>query len=314
VKSIRYLSVAVFILLIPGGLLADDAVDLPRPAPQADPVGDLFPPSLQILRSPEEVLRLDIGFKIKPEPGSPVITTGLKPTLSLLDEGGGAGRRSSRTWPIVLSVLCPGAGEIYLGYYKRGIALAVAEVGAWSGYFYYHDKGLDERKDYENFADRNWDFDRWIAWHADAYPLDLTFAELDSIGRGKWTTGGGWPPYHPFFPKETEKQNYYETIGKYDWFISGWSDYDPDTQPHDTDLRTQYRSMRKISNDDLKTANRFIYLSLAARAFSIVEIILLSRDRDTGWQNGDAGLGGGFDLTFRPTGFIRSELALEYRF
>ena len=312
-KSIRYLCLAVSFILCPIGLWADDAVDLPRPAPTFKRVGDLFPPNLEIRRSPE-VLRIDIGYKIHPDRVSLRTGQGQSPPLSLVEAEHERGRRSGKFLPIMLSVLLPGTGEIYMGYYKRGIALAAAEVLAWSGYFYYHDQGLDERQDFENFADANWDFDRWIDWHPDAYPLDLSFAELDSIGRGKWTTGGSWPPYHPYFPKSQDKQSYYEIIGKYDWFISGWGDFNPDAQPQDTDLRTLYRSMRKTSNDHLKTADRFIYLSLAARAFSIVETILLSREPGPDSADGGANVGSGFDLTIRPAGFTRTELALEYRF
>ncbi len=313
-KSIRFFCMAVFIIALPTGLLANDDACLSRPTSQAEPVGDLFPPNLAVLRSPD-VLKIDIGQKIQPQRLSLRPAPGLNPSLSLFESSEDGSRRTGKVWPITLSVLVPGAGEIYLGYYKRGIALVAAEVLAWTGYFHYHDKGLDERKDYENFADENWDFDRWIDWHPDAYPLDLTFAELELWGKGKPIgPDAPWPAYHTYFPKETEKQNYYETIGKYDWFISGWADFDPIAQPHDTDLRTLYRGMRKTSNDHLKTADRFIYLSLAARAFSIVEIILLTRDPGQDSVPGAAGAGSGFDLTIRPVGFTKTELALEYRF
>ena len=313
-KSIRFFCLTILIIALPAGLLADDDACLSRPTYSEEPVEDLFPPNLEVLRSPD-VLKIDIGQKIRPQRLSLRPAPGLDPSLSLFESTDAGSRRTGKVWPIALSVLVPGAGEIYLGYYKRGIALVAAEVVAWTGYFHYHDKGLDERKDYENFADENWDFDRWIDWHPDAYPLDLTFAQLDSIGRGKWSVpGAGFPPYHPYYAKEDDKQSYYETIGKYDWFISGWADFDPIAQPHDTDLRTLYRDMRKTSNDHLKTADRFIYLSLAARAFSIVEIILLTRDLGQDSAPGAAGAGSGFDLTIRPAGFTKTELALEYRF
>jgi hypothetical protein len=313
VKSFYICCLGILLILLPVCLLADSNPSQPRSTQSAEPPGDLFPLQVEIFNSPE-VLKIDIDQKIPPSQTSLLALPETGPSAALFGANGGGEYQGNRAWPILMSVLVPGAGEIYMGYYVRGIALVAAEVAAWTGYIYYHDKGMDERQDYENFADTHWDYDRWIDWHPDAYPLDLTFEELDSIGRGKWATGGGFPPYHPYFPKEEDKQSYYETIGKYDWFISGWADFDPVAIPHDTDLRTQYRAMRKTSNDDLKTADRFIYLSLGVRAFSIIETILLSRDRDQDIDSGAGGVDGGFELTVRPSGFSKTILAVEYRF
>ncbi len=274
---------------------------------------DLFPPYSKFYRSPD-VLKLDASRKFLGDARRLNPSASLRSAVSSWGGMDSSGRRRGRVWPIVLSVIVPGAGEIYMGYYKRGIALVAAEIVAWTGYFYYRDQGLDGRDAYENFAETHWDFDRWIQWHPDAYPLDLKFAELDSIGRDKWSSGGGWPAYHPWVDKGVDKQGYYEVIGKYDWFISGWEDFDPDTQPHDTDLRTIYRGMRKESNDDLKTADRFIYLSLAARAFSLVESILLSRGSEEDASSSSVDFGQHFDITVRPRGFHSTEIALEYNF
>jgi hypothetical protein len=228
--------------------------------------------------------------------------------------GGGSSSSRHKYLPVLLSLLVPGAGEIYTGHYVRGAALLAAEVSAWTGYVYYHGKGLDSRDAYERFADAHWDYDKWILDHPATQGLsaeDRDFAALDSIGRNDWTDL--WPGYHTWHSKEEEKQNYYETIGKYDWFISGWEDWDPDAEPwaHDTGLRTTYRSMRRASNEQMDKADKFIYLSIAARVVSLVEMVLLTRD---GSYSSAEGAAQGFSVKTRATGIASGEIALVYRF
>jgi len=236
---------------------------------------------------------------------------------------GGDGAESPlhhRYLPVLLSLLVPGTGEIYMGYYVRGVALVGVEVAAWMGYAYYHNMGLDSRAEYEAFADAHWNYDKWVGdhalWRDPSYvgvdPKD--FAALDSIGSNYWE---GWPPYHTWHSKEEEKQNYYENIGKYDWFISGWEDWDPVAQPHESGMRTTYRAMRKESNDELDKATEFIYLSIAVRVFSLVETVLLARrqdDRRDDTQPAGENPSSGFSIETRATGIASGEVALVYHF
>jgi hypothetical protein len=149
----------------------------------------------------------------------------------------------------------------------------------------------------------------------------MTIAELDSNGQEYSGIKEHWPGYMPFVSKAEDKQHYYENIGKYDWFISGWEDWhwdpgDPGGKPppRETAMRDTYRSMRKDSNDQLDTADRFIYMSLAARAFSIIETIYLSRSSKGGNPDGSPEVGKGFHLTVTPRGIHSTEIALERSF
>jgi len=203
-----------------------------------------------------------------------------------------------------------------MGYEKRGAALVVAEVVAWTGYFYNQGQGIDTRDEYEAFADLNWTQQKWIDDHADVYPaLSGTTSpeELEQIGRDK-SGSGSWPGYIAWTGKEEDKQHYYENIGKYDWFISGWADYDPDTQTPDTALRDQYRAMREQSNDELDKATRFIYLSVAARVFSLVETTLLVRRDRREWDAEYAQLDNYWRFHASPQGFEGAKVTMEYNF
>jgi hypothetical protein len=219
-------------------------------------------------------------------------------------------------WPVLFSALIPGAGEISMGYYKRGIALVVAEAVAWTGYSVNHSNGTDKRTEYEAFADAHWSEDKWILDHP---------CNVEQIGDGQRNlenlelcgqAGSGsdvWPGYIPFVPKSKDKQHYYENLGKYDWYISGWEDWNPAAIPyaHDTTLRTEYRQMRIQSNTELDHADAFIWVSVAARAFSLVETAILVHNR----RGEPAGAGGGqIALRARARGWDGGELALEVGF
>ena len=217
--------------------------------------------------------------------------------------------------PVLYSALIPGLGEMTMGYWGRGIALAAVEVAAWTGYFVKHDDGLDMRTQYEAFADAHWNYDKWIDDHPcpTVPPTGATLEDVEDCGRA--TSGSGaWPGYIPWVPKEEDKQHYYENIGKYDWYISGWEDWDPTQTPyaHQTDLRTEYREMRQQSNDALDDANSFVWVSLAARTFSIVETAILVNKRRDG--SGAGGQPSPVSLRARPRGYDGGEVALEVRF
>jgi hypothetical protein len=234
-------------------------------------------------------------------------------------DAGNGGR--SKYWPVLFSALMPGTGEIYLGYKGRGIALITLEVAAWAGYFYYRNQGLDSRDAYESFADQYWSQSKWIDHHPLVYPENLyTPEQMDSVGQVN-SGSGEWPGYIPWVSKEEDKQHFYENIGKYDWYISGWQDFDPDYYDAsaeipfmtDTALRDQYREMRKESNDQLDDANKFAYMSLGVRVFSVVETLFLARGSDSSGDAADE-TKNQLRLRTRAKGFDGGEIFVQYTF
>jgi hypothetical protein len=221
-------------------------------------------------------------------------------------------------WPVLYSALMPGVGELTMGYTGRGIALMAIEVAAWTGYFVKHDDGMQGREDYEAFADQYWTQRKFIDDHPLVYPQPGQTQEyLEEQGQAVSGSGGPWwNGYVPWVSKEEDKQHYYENIGKYDWFVSGWSDYDPTLNPPlaESQLRDEYVDMRNQSNDDLDDANKFVWVSLATRVFSIAETAIIVHNR----REESAQANRGFDLPVavraRPRGFDGGELALEVRF
>ncbi|UCG50621.1 MAG: hypothetical protein JSW58_10460 [Candidatus Latescibacterota bacterium] len=299
-------------------LLAKPANE-PRPAtPRKGAVADFIPLTVSTYRTPD-AMKLDVPtVRVETANSGLLRYDGVPQSSPLLQGDAVESRKRNKYIPVLLSLLVPGAGEIYMGYYKLGVPLVAVEAVAWTGYAVYHNKGLDSRAEYERFADEHWSYDKWIYDHPTVRDLrdeNRTFEMVDSIGRTSWS---GWPGYHTWHSREEEKQNYYENIGKYDWFISGWEDWEwddvanPDDPPRSTALRDVYRNMRKKSNDELDRAQKFIYLSLAARVVSLVETVLLVRKDQS--DNNEVKDEKKLSISARPTGLDSGRIVLKYRF
>lgn len=280
---------------------------------------DLIPFGVRTFDS-SEVLRLDLSRKVTDAPSLRIDGfTGVAELSALSSDGSGSPRRRGYV-PVILSLLVPGAGEIYMGYYKRGAALVAAEAVAWTGYAVYRDKGLDTRAKYEHYADEHWDINRWLSLHPSG-PY-ATLDELETEGAsGAWESNlrGNVSTnffYMPFISRAQDKQHYYENIGKYNWFVSGWDDWDSSLQTDNSFIETtanrqKYFSMRVESNDQLEKADRFTYLSIAARAFSLIETILLVRNPD---GNGFSSPSGNTHLSISNPAWHTTRIAMEYNF
>ena len=89
-----------------------------------------------------------------------------------------------------------------------------------------------------------------------------------------------------YVSKEDDRREYYENLGKWDQFVFGWDDF---TRPGSTvgsdptyvlsDLsqaatsahRQIYREMRAASNDAYKERDRWLYVNIGLRVFSVVQ-------------------------------------------
>jgi hypothetical protein len=243
---------------------------------------------------------------------------GVTPGYLQTEPPGEAAAEQQSYWPVLYSALMPGVGELTMGYTFRGIALMAIEVAAWTGYFVYHDDGLEKRDEYEAFADLYWTERKFIDDHPLVYPLqDQTLEYLEEQGKAVSGSGGEWwTGYVPYVSKEEDKQHYYENLGKYDWYVSGWSDYDPTIDPPlaESALREEYRAMRNDSNEALDDANSFVWVSLAARVFSLAETAIIVHNRRAQGAQASRDVETPWSLRARPRGFRGGELALEVRF
>jgi len=164
----------------------------------------------------------------------------------------------------LMSIIIPGAGEVYNGdYWKAGAFVALEATLIIVGLHYDH-KGDTQTDKFQNYADGNWSvvkYAEWINTHRggtitinpdESLPSweRVNFSELNAAER----TNG----FSHSLPRHGEQQ-YYEMIGKYPQFSGGWNDFsaaDPDY--HDVSANfLSYSHMRGKAND---------YYNVAAKA------------------------------------------------
>ena len=181
----------------------------------------------------------------------------------------------------LMSALVPGAGELYAGAKWRALAFAGVEVFSWIMYFNRKNKGEDMEQDYMNYADEYWKLSQLYQNGAAGYQLTgltgqhdpnfgshsiyLEYNGAEYVGNAVTldTALLGWETFilsGELLPVKT--RDYYENIGKYDQFAGGWDDFSDNNALSDSvvsmsDLRDNYLTQRKESNDALKMATNF---------------------------------------------------------
>jgi len=183
-----------------------------------------------------------------------------------------AGNEKSPVLGGVLSALVPGAGELYSkSYVKAAIFLAV-EAGMWIGYATFQNKGNTQTDSYQAFADANWSVRQYAQWVHDKITggasinpnepdLNVLRSQLNAVEATAFSHQ--LPVYG--------SQQYYELIGKYQNFVTGWKDADYNnisgavvyTDPNSyvnvkTGMFNSYSYDRQKANDYFDTSTRFI--------------------------------------------------------
>jgi hypothetical protein len=175
--------------------------------------------------------------------------------------------------PVLMSALVPGAGEIATGHFWRGLPLVALDVATWLVHADYEKKGRDARDAYEAFADTHWHYDAWQQVLHDYYndPSYPQYDWYDSTAAYNCTC--------PYIPVDQDRQHYYENIGKYLYYYGGWEDWEwRDQATSDSRaLRSQYGAMRIESNDNFDHGTQMLYVAMATRLISVVQVSWLMR-------------------------------------
>ena len=255
--------------------------------------------------------------------------------------GGDSGRRSPAL-PMLMSLVVPGAGEVYLGH-KRGFLQIALDAASIYSAVHYSNKGQDKKDEYYAFADEHWFEGRLDAAYDSAY-LDRpdainAYSDLVGVGLeyGFEPDSEANPPYTgiPLWVSAVDdRREYYENLGKWDQFVFGWDDFedprgflgveDADLanlkDPRTSENREIYRQMRKDSNDYYAKRDRFIYASIAFRVLSVLQVAYLE-GLLFGDDGGAAGDQPGFEVSghtvdffAEPVGFTRGVVGATVSF
>ena len=171
---------------------------------------------------------------------------------------------------LLYSAILPGMGEFYAGARKRAALFFGLEAAAWGLYFSWNGKGRDIEEDFRAVADEQWDVLRYVDWRGSTISRNSSITH--ALPCSTFVVGGEGISGCP----ETEKQQYYELIGKYDQFVSGWKDVrDRDenlVQPTEIDSAENFVSEQRFAYEDQRNdSNRFL-----KRATNVAGLILVN--------------------------------------
>ena len=82
---------------------------------------------------------------------------------------------------LILSGVFPGAGEFYMDKKIRGSIFMGIELAALGTWYYYNNKGQEQKLAYKDFADENWSLSRWISDYYKWDEVDLVDSEGNSL-------------------------------------------------------------------------------------------------------------------------------------
>ena len=156
---------------------------------------------------------------------------------------------------LFLSALLPGAGEAYAGNLKRAAIFFGLEALGWTLWSTWDGKGNDIVDEFRATAREDWNPLEYIGWRLSSRSRFSSLTHALPCSVYVVTDGVDGLADCP----KTDAQQYYELIGKYDQFISGWSDLtdgngnriEPSAvdsvEHYNSDLRLAYETRRKDS-------------------------------------------------------------------
>ncbi len=168
----------------------------------------------------------------------------------------------------LLSLVIPGAGEIYTEEYWKAAIFVALEAGLVTAGLIYDKKADDKTVDYQNYADDYWSVVRYAQWMIDYKGVILLIIiPNDDPSLPPWERLIGnslndaerlIEGFSHTLPSYGDQQ-YYEQIGKYFQYSSGWNDYTSGEYNSQISPNfTFYSSERGLANDYYNTASKLV--------------------------------------------------------
>ena len=176
---------------------------------------------------------------------------------------------------LLLSAMVPGAGELYVKSYIKAATFFLVEVGAWTFYGLYTKKGNEKEDEYEAYADELWNPEKWKSW----------YDGLDPSTQESFTHAGHMVE---LLEEGRKTQQYYEMIGKYAEFVSGWEGARNDLtyqelmeyRNNEVTIADDYMDMRAESNDLFSLARTGITVAMINHLLSAIDAAWTAKTRN----------------------------------
>ena len=180
----------------------------------------------------------------------------------------------------VFSAIIPGAGQVYNeDWWIAGIFLA-AEVVLITTAITYENKGDEQTESFEMFADENWsvvDYAEWLAQYEGADITKIVISNDESLPpweRVDWDELNAAETGSHNLPPHGEQQ-YYEVIGKYHQYSSGWNDFTGGSNKELISPNfTYYAGERGTANDYYNTSSTAVVGIYINHLLSAAEAVL----------------------------------------
>ena len=174
----------------------------------------------------------------------------------------------------LFSLAIPGAGQFYNGDILLSAVFLVAEAAFITTAVVYNNKGNDQTDYFQNYADQHWSVKAYAQWtlnnlsNLNSSLKSEDYNVFDNNGNVVWSElnrmerdiGDG---YSHTLPAHGEQQ-YYEEIGKYNQFSSGWDDFTGDDYHTISPNYIYYSGQRGEANDLYRVSTRavtFLYIN-----------------------------------------------------
>jgi hypothetical protein len=185
---------------------------------------------------------------------------------------------------LMMSAVLPGVGQFYSKSKLSGIVYGTLEIAGITSAILLKNNGEDKVNEYEDYADINWALLNFM----EGYDGEPRSHDMIVVLDGKrYSVSGEWGTLYDDFNNgynsiSVEKDyHFYENIGKYEQFQTGWIDYGDslgyETLYRSSPLQDKYSDMRFDANQLLKGATYAVSAVMFNHVISAIDAAIRTK-------------------------------------
>ncbi len=185
---------------------------------------------------------------------------------------------------LMMSAILPGAGQFYSKSKLSGIVYGTLEIAGITSAILLKNNGEDKVNEYEDYADINWDVEEFVKGYNDD---PKTHDMIIYIDGKKYSVRDEWTALLNDFQnghnniRANRDYHFYENIGKYKQFQTGWTDYGDslgyETLYRSSPVQKKYSDMRFDANQLLKGATYAVSAVMFNHVISAIDAMIRAK-------------------------------------